>query len=179
MEEYIENIVDTADKNNLIDEMMRNFGEEILYLMYSYVKDKAIAEDLTQEVFVKCYKNLHTYKQHSKMKTWVWRIAINHCKDYLKSWYKRKVIPSEVEVALTPAREYGVEDSVIRQEEDEELVIAVMDLPIHYREVIYLFYFEEMSIKEISSVTDQNSNTVKTRLKRAKQLLKEQLGGMI
>ncbi len=64
MEEYIENIVDTADKNNLIDEMMRNFGEEILYLMYSYVKDKTIAEDLTQEVFVKCYKNLYTYKQH-------------------------------------------------------------------------------------------------------------------
>ncbi len=102
------------------------------------------------------------------MKTWVWRIAINHCKDYLKSWYKRKVIPSEVEVALIPAGESGVEDLVIRQEEDEELVIAVMDLPIYYREVIYLFYFEEMSIKEISSVTDQNSNTVKTRLKRAK-----------
>ena len=68
-----------------------------------------------------------------------------------------------------------VEEVVIQKEEDDQLIAAIMTLPIKYREVIYLFYYEELLIKEIAVVTEVSGNTVKTRLRRAKELLKERL----
>ena len=67
----------------------------------------------------------------------------------------------------------SVEQTVIQNDEDHQLASAVMNLPIKYREVIYLFYFEEMPIKEIAAVIEVKENTVKTRLRRGKELLKE------
>ncbi|MCU0097382.1 sigma-70 family RNA polymerase sigma factor, partial [Bacillus sp. OR9] len=69
----------------------------------------------------------------------------------------------------------SVEQTVIQNAEDSRLASAVMDLPIKYREVIYLFYYEELSIKEIATVIEVKENTIKTRLKKAKELLKEGL----
>ncbi|MGF2614770.1 sigma-70 family RNA polymerase sigma factor [Rossellomorea vietnamensis] len=177
MEEIITEAYDLEDKESIIDEIMRNYGQDVLQLVFSYVRNQSAAEDLTQEIFVKCYNNLHNYNSKSKLKTWLWRIAINHSKDYLKSWYNNKVVVAETENHHPDIQGDTVEDSVIRKEEDNELAEAVMNLPIQYREVIYLYYFEEMQIKEIAKATDQKSNTVKTRLRRAKSLLKEQLGG--
>jgi RNA polymerase sigma-70 factor, ECF subfamily len=161
-----------------IDEIMNRYGQEILQLTFSYVKNKQIAEDLTQEIFVKCYKSLHTYSGKSKFRTWLWRIASNHCKDYLKSWYNKNVFTTDYQPIYDSIQSDSAEQTVIQDEEDDQLASAVMELPVNYREVIYLFYFEEMSIKEISVVTEVKENTIKTRLKRAKELLKERLEEM-
>ncbi|MGM2836972.1 sigma-70 family RNA polymerase sigma factor, partial [Bacillus cereus group sp. Bce025] len=69
----------------------------------------------------------------------------------------------------------SVEQTVIQNAEDRELASAVMNLPIKYREVIYLFYYEELSIKEVAIVIEVKENTIKTRLKKAKELLKKGL----
>lgn len=69
----------------------------------------------------------------------------------------------------------NTEQAVIQQEEDCELMSAVMKLPTKYKEVIYLFYYEELLIKDIALITEVGTNTVKTRLRRAKALLKEML----
>ena len=69
----------------------------------------------------------------------------------------------------------SVEQTVIQNAEDRELTSAVMNLPIKYREVIYLFYYEELSIKEVAIVIEVKENTIKTRLKKAKELLKKGL----
>ncbi|MEH7353641.1 sigma-70 family RNA polymerase sigma factor [Neobacillus drentensis] len=175
MEELTAEVIETEDKEVLIDEIMIRYGQEILQLVYSYVKNKGLAEDLTQDIFIKCYKSLHTYSGKSKLRTWLWRIAINHCKDYLKSWYNRNVVMTDEEPANSRTKKEIVEQVVIQKEEDDELIAAIMKLPIKYREVIYLFYYEELSIKEIAVLTDTGDNTVKTRLKRAKELLKERL----
>lgn len=160
-----------------IDELMQEYGQDLLQLVYAYVKNQAIAEDLTQEIFVKCYQALPTYKGKSTIKTWFWRIAINHCKDYLKSWYNQKVLASADELFSLQESEENVEQTVIQQDEDARLAENVMQLPVLYREVIYLFYFEELTIKEIAQVLAINGNTVKTRLRKGKALLKEQLEG--
>lgn len=165
------------DKELLIDEIMNKYGQEVLQLVYSYVNNKEVAEDLTQDIFVKCYKSLHTYKGNSNLKTWLWRIAINHCKDYLKSWYNKKIIVTEDDFTYMESQKESVEQTVIQNAEDRELASAVMNLPIKYREVIYLFYYEELSIKEIAIVIDVKENTIKTRLKKAKELLKKGLEG--
>lgn len=163
------------DKEDLIDEIMNKYGQEVLQLVYSYVNNKEVAEDLTQDIFVKCYKSLHTYKGNSNLKTWLWRIAINHCKDYLKSWYNKKVIVTEDDFTYMGSQKESVEQTVIQNAEDCELASAVMNLPIKYREVIYLFYYEELSIKEVAIVIEVKENTIKTRLKKAKELLKKGL----
>jgi len=158
------------DDESLLDEMMSLYGQDILQLVYSYVKDAVVAEDLTQEIFIKCYKSLSTYNQQSNIRTWLWRIAINHCKDYRKSWYFRKVSTAEDEQEWTSAD--NVEEEVIQQDEDRQLAVAVMELPIQYRELIYLHYFQEMKLKEISEITGVKLGTVKTRMRQAKKRLK-------
>ncbi|AVP48808.1 sigma-70 family RNA polymerase sigma factor [Bacillus thuringiensis] len=175
MDELTIEAFEIEDKEDLIDEIMNKYGQEVLQLVYSYVNNKEVAEDLTQDIFVKCYKSLHTYKGNSNLKTWLWRIAINHCKDYLKSWYNKKVIVTEDDFTYMEIQKESVEQTVIQNAEDRELASAVMSLPIKYREVIYLFYYEELSIKEVATVIDVKENTIKTRLKKAKELLKEGL----
>lgn len=156
-----------------IDDMML-YGQDLLQLVYTYIKDKALAQDLTQEIFMKCYEAYPTYKGKSTLKTWMWRIAINHCKDYLKSWYNQN-IQVAVDAGIDVQASSNVEQQVIQQDEQERLAKTVMQLPIMYREVIYLFYFEDYTSKEIAVVLSTNENTVKTRLRKAKQFLKQQL----
>ncbi|NHC38944.1 sigma-70 family RNA polymerase sigma factor [Bacillus sp. MM2020_1] len=175
MEELTLDVMDTEDKEVIIDEMMNRYGQEVLRLVFSYVNNRAIAEDLTQDIFVKCYKGLHTYSGKSKLRTWLWRIAINHCKDFLKSWYTKNVVITEDEPLNNTTKKDMVEQTVIQRQEDDQLISAIMMLPIKYREVIYLYYYEELPIKEIALLTEVGDSTVKTRLRRAKELLKERL----
>ena len=177
MEDLIIEAFETNDSERIIDEAMGKYGQEILQLVYSYVKNAAAAEDLTQEIFIKCYKSLHTYKRNSTFRTWLWRIAINHCKDHLKSWYHKNVVIIEDNSTKTWIQDGNVEQNLIQKDEDQQLATVVMELPIIYREVIYLYYFEEASIKEIAILVETKENTIKTRLRRAKELLKESLEG--
>ncbi|WP_369690991.1 sigma-70 family RNA polymerase sigma factor [Robertmurraya korlensis] len=160
-----------------MDQLMDEYGQSLLHLTYSYVGKREIAEDLTQEIFVKCFQRLEQFQKKSSLKSWIWRIAINHCKDYLRNWHYKHIIVSEEKIRDTQSQETEVVNQVIQRYEDEELVAIVLSLPDTYREVIYLYYFEELSIREISSLTSVNQNTIKTRLKRAKEILKESLEG--
>ncbi|MBV7506748.1 sigma-70 family RNA polymerase sigma factor [Bacillus sp. sid0103] len=178
MEELTLEVLISEDKDVMIDEIMNRYGQEILQLVFSYVNNRSIAEDLTQDIFVKCYKSLHTYRGKSKLRTWLWSIAINHCKDFLKSWYNKNVVITEDEPLHNTTKKEMVEQTVIQRQEDDQLISAIMMLPIKYREVIYLFYYEELPIKEIAVLTEVGTNTVKTRLRRAKELLKERLEEM-
>lgn len=158
-----------------IDELMQQYGQDILQLVYTYVRDHALAEDLTQEIFLKCYKAYPTFQGKSSVKTWLWRIAINHTKDYLKSWYNQHVQSTEQTVLQHVGDGVNVEQTIIQQDEEAALAEAVLQLPVLYREVIYLYYFEECTIKEIAAILPANENTVKTRLRKGKGLLKERL----
>ena len=158
-----------------LEELMTEYGDQILKLVMHYVHNTTIAEDLTQEIFVKCYQALPSFQFQSSIKTWLWRIAINHTKDYLKSWYARKVNAAEETIFHKAATTTTVEQHIIQQQEDVALAQAVLNLPLKYREVIYLCYYEEQSMKEIADILQLNENTVKSRLRLAKERLKKQL----
>ncbi|WP_110113851.1 sigma-70 family RNA polymerase sigma factor [Bacillus sp. CGMCC 1.16541] len=175
MKEFVAEALQVTDEETVLNEIMTLYGQDILQLVYSYVKNHAVAEDLTQEIFVKCYRSLHTYEQKASLRTWLWRIAINHCKDYLRSWHYRKMQLTEMSFFSSKATTDTPEDEMIQQDEDATLSEAVLTLPLKYREVVYLFYFEERSIKEIEEMTGVKQGTIKTRLRRAKELLKHQL----
>ncbi|MED3575337.1 sigma-70 family RNA polymerase sigma factor [Cytobacillus praedii] len=163
------------EKELIIDQLMQEYSDDLLHLVYTYVKNRTTAEDLTQEIFIKCYEKLGQFNQRSSIKTWVYRIACNHCKDYLRSWHYRKITLNEKIFDYIPSKSIHVEEEIIAKNEEESLTQAVMNLPIKYRETVFLHYYEEMPLAEISKVTSVNINTIKTRLKRAKELLKDKL----
>lgn len=179
MGEYLLEGYEVDNKEELLEALMDQYGQDILQLVFSYVKNHAIAEELTQEIFVKTYERIDTYQHKSTIKTWLWRVAINHCKDYLRSWNYRKVVISEKLSKESMSKKEIVETEIIKRNEEEILVNEVLQLQVKYREVIYLHYFSEMTIKEMENMTGINQNTIKTRLKRAKEILKLKLEGRI
>jgi RNA polymerase sigma-70 factor (ECF subfamily) len=163
------------EREEIIDQLMQEYSDDILHLVYTYVKNRTTAEDLTQEIFLKCYEKLNQFNQQATLKTWVYRIASNHCKDYLRSWHYRKITLSDKILNYIPSKSKQVEEEIIANSEENILTNAVMNLPLKYREVVFLHYYEELSLAEISKITTVNINTIKTRLKRAKELLKDKM----
>lgn len=154
---------------------MVEYGNELVRLAFSYVKDVETAKDLVQNTFIKCYKNIDTFRYDAQIKTWLYRITINECKDYLKSWnYKMVQVKSfinETAKSIIPS----TEKKVIDKYNNEEIKDTIYSLPKVYREVVYLYYYDSLSTEEIANVLDIPVNTVKTRLRRAKQRLESML----
>lgn len=155
-----------------IAELVDEHSKKIYLLAYSYVQDKGSAEDIAQEVFLKCYKNLKRFRGEASIQTWLYRITVNTAKDHLrkKSFQLLKNPTSFFDNFL---RSQSSEQLYIEREENREVLDYVYDLPRKYREVIVLHYFHEQTVTEVSQTLDLNLNTVKTRLSRARNLLKK------
>jgi RNA polymerase sigma-70 factor, ECF subfamily len=157
-----------------LDHLMNKYQHMIIRLAYMYVKDIKAAEDIAQETFVKCYIKYDQFNGDSSIKTWICRIAINQCKDYLKSPLRRIGsinLLKKIEIVDTLSPEL----KVVNSEENEFMVNKILSLPLNYREVIILFYYQELSIKEISEITRTPESTIQTRLSRARAKLKKKL----
>lgn len=174
---YVDEVCDRLD----LETMMRIHGNDVLRMAYSYVKDYDTAEDIFQEVFIKANANLEGFRGESSVKTWLLRITVNTCKDYLKSAYKRRVtMLSEEEQARLPAPDMF--DEIERKHDGELARKALRLLPEKYREVLVCLYLEERSVAETAKVLGLSEGTVKSRSSRAKErfrviLEREQKGG--
>ena len=164
-----------------LEYLMRTYGNDVLRMAYSYVKDYDTAEDIFQEVFIKVNANLAEFRGESSVKTWLLRITVNACKDYLKSAYNRRVTMfSEEEEENIPAADMAEE--IERKQDGEQIRKALLLLPEKYREVLLCLYFEERSVAETAKVLGLSEGTVKRRLSRARDkfrviLEKEWKGG--
>ncbi|MGM0840154.1 MAG: sigma-70 family RNA polymerase sigma factor [Bacillota bacterium] len=163
--------ISKSEKDRLLEKAMTEYGNDVYYIVYSYVKEHSLAEDLTQEIFIKFYQKMDTFREDSSLKTWIISVAVNHCKDYLRRWDTRMVSISNKINDMAKGKMGAPEQTVIEKEKNSELIQSVLALPIKYREVIFLYYFEEMKLSEIGACMDLNTNTVKTRLTRGKALL--------
>jgi len=163
--------LDREEKDLILEKIMIAYGNELVRLAFSYVKDTEIAKDMVQNTFIKCYKNLDAFRFDAQIKTWLYRITINESKDYLKSWnYKMVQVKSfinETAMSILPS----TEKTVIAKYNNEEIKDTIFSLPKVYREVVYLYYYNALKTEEIAIVLDIPVNTVKTRLRRAKQRL--------
>jgi RNA polymerase sigma-70 factor, ECF subfamily len=155
------------------EQIMREYGTRVLRLVTFLVKDKSLAEDLTQDVFVKVYRNLPRFRNESSIHTWLYRIAVNECKGYLRSWSFRNILPSSW---IKSDVDVSTENQVLVQAERDQLVQAVLTLSPYYRQAIALHYYADLSISEIAVVLGVSEGTVRTRLHRARQQLKQRLG---
>ena len=161
-----------------IETLMRQYGNDVLRTAYMYVKDIHTAEDIFQEVFIKVNQKLSTFEGNSSIKTWIIRITINTCKDYLKSAYNRRVVPmmEYQEDAIVSDSDY---DEVERQDTKELIKKSVLSLPAKYKDVVLCVYFQEMTITEAAQALNIAEGTAKSRLARARLKLKSILEGRI
>lgn len=126
------------------------------------------ADDVFQEVFLKLFRYKDSIQSEEHLKAWLIRVTINQCRTLTGSvWNKRKVSLEDVaEVAEVPP-----------PEDHSDVYEAVKALPEKYRQVIHLFYYEELQISQIADLLGKNEATIKTQLARGRKILKEKLGG--
>ncbi|MGR3763019.1 sigma-70 family RNA polymerase sigma factor [Rossellomorea sp. NS-SX7] len=158
-----------------LEMIMDEYGERLTKMAYNYVKDWNLAEDIVQDVFIKCYRNYDERDKIHSFKAWIYRMTINQSKDVLKSSAFRKVVMNSSLFTLFTSKESLPEKSVLKRSEEESLSMCVLSLPVKYREVITLYYYEECSIEEMKEMLAINSNTIKTRLKRGREKLKKMM----
>ncbi|GAA4654171.1 sigma-70 family RNA polymerase sigma factor [Anaerocolumna aminovalerica] len=161
-----------------IETLIRQYGNDVLRTAFMYVKDSHLAEDIFQDVFIKVNKNLSTFQGNSSIKTWIIRITINTCKDYLKSAWNQKVVP------MTEYEENTIHTdddykAVEQQDQNQLIRETVMNLPDKYKDIIVCVYYQDMTISDAASILKIAEGTAKSRLSRAKEKLKTCLEGRL
>ena len=133
-------------------------------LAFSIMKDKHLAEDLTQDVFLKFLEEKKEFLSDEHIKAWLIRVTINKGKNVFNLSFYKKSVP------LT-------EDIPFEEAQSIDLLSHVMKLPIKLKTALHLYYYEDMSISEIACAMNSKESTVKSWLKRGREKLKESLGG--
>ena len=150
-----------------VNRAIEAYGNLIRRICLIHLKNHADTEDIFQTVFLKYLLSSAEFQSREHEKAWFIRVTANACRDLLKSAFRRRAVSLDV---LTDQPGELTEDN-------REVLDAVLGLPEKYRDVIYLFYYEEYTAPEIAEILKKNTNTVYTLLSRAKKILKEKLGG--
>ena len=170
------------------DQLYRDHGQRVLNLVYRFVRREDVARDLEQDIFIKVYQNLDSFRNDSQPYTWIHRIAINHVMNHLKrekrgafaSFMDRKfgdILSEErVQERVEGVSDLPAPDEAMEQNERQRIIAnAVESLPVKYRVPFMLFRFEELSYQEIADSLGLSLSAVETRIHRAKKQLIEQL----
>lgn len=159
-------------------EVMNEYGNQLLRLAVLLVKDHLVAEEVVQDVFVTAFQKIEQLKDGNKLKSWLVMITMNECRKRMRKWSWKNITlhkDPDIEKNLIDLNDKQPEDSFILSWRDAQLHKQIQNLPYKYREVITLFYFQELSIKEIVELINEKENTVKTRLSRGRDLLKNHI----
>ena len=157
-----------ADDSTL--ETIEKYSLMVYRLAYSLVKNESDADDIHQEVFVRYITSNPVFENAEHEKAWFIRVTTNLCKNLWKTAWKRKVI-SLSEYEEVHRESTGIYGKGAAEAEENTIIDVVKLLPQKYRVVIHIFYYEEMSIEEISKVLGLNPSTVRTHLTRARRKL--------
>lgn len=156
--------------------IIKQYEGELIRTAFAFLRDWSLSEDVIQEVYIKCYSKRGNFRADASLKTWVFTILKNTCLDVLKSVAYNRIIPfpNDFHGFLLPLI-YSAESYLLREEEQLTIKRAVLSLPVKYRDVMVLFNYEGFSIKEISSSLQIKESTIKTRLKRGREKVRENL----
>ncbi len=159
--------MEEAGLTNIITEYVIHNKEQLYRLAFSYVKNQDDALEVMHESITKAFSKKNTLKTPEYLKTWFYRIIVNTAMDMLRK--KKRVVVSDHETLSL--YEAGIPD----QYTDMDLQKALNNLPIQYRSIVVLRYFEDLEIKEIAEILNVNMNTVKTRLYKSLKMLRIQI----
>ena len=170
------------------DTFITRYSGDIYSLLYRMTSDPDEAGDLTQETFLSALKAIRTFRGDSELKTWLFRIAVNHSRNRFRWWKRRKrsetvsldkeIGSGTVTVGDTLADNgESPEEAVLRLERRRQLMTALNALPEMFREAVVLCDIEGLGYEEIARVLGINVGTVKSRLARGREQLRKRLGG--
>lgn len=142
--------------------VIEQYSDTLYKIALSYTRCPATAEDIVQDTFLKYMQSTVKFENEEHTKAWLIRVAINECKKFHRLFWNSRRIPLE-------------DIYFFELPEHHEIFYSVMKLPKKYRLAIHLYYYEELSVKEISKILNQKENTVLSWLHRARKLLKEDM----
>lgn len=148
---------------NKFNEIYTSYSKTIFSVIYPYMKSQSESEDILQEAFISYLENKPNL-EGDKLKYWLIRVAINKCINALKE-------KSRKNVELLENYNYSFEENT----SNNYVLEAIKSLPVEYKSVIILFYYQDFSIKEISKILKISTGLVGNRLSKARQLLKVEL----
>lgn len=163
------------------EEIVKEYQNRIYTLCYRYTNNQEDAKDLAQESFIKVYRNISKFEGRSSFNTWIYQVAGNTCKDYLRKIKDKTEFSIEEEVfsngesfTLDILKDENTPD--VQYEEKEKLALlkeAINKLNPEYKMVILMREFQDLSYEEIAKETSTSIGTVKSRLSRGRKMLKE------
>ena len=155
-------------REEALRQLMTLYKNDLMRMSLAFLKDSALAEDAVQETFVKAYRSMASFRGDSSEKTWLMRIAINTCRNMRRDkWFyyvDRSIAPDAF-----PSQPASGEDRALMEE--------IMSLPYRHKEVLLLYYYQGLNLKEISEALGVAASTVSTRLKKARERLRCELEG--
>ena len=151
-------------------EALHQYADMVYKLAYAQVRNRADADDIFQEVFIRLVKKKPEFESEEHMKAWLIRVTVNCARSLWRSSWKRRMIFMEDEKLDRIPAEEAPEGNVLLAE-------AMDSLPMKMRRVIHLFYYEEMSVEEIGRALGEKPSTIRSQLFRARKALKKEMTG--
>lgn len=153
------------------DQMYSLYATDVLRVSYYYLGNKELAEDVTQDVFVKLLTNRPSLEE-GREKAWLLKVALNRCRDLWRSAWIKKVVLGHPGFECFPAP-----DEIGQMADQYSLAEAVNRLKPEFKEVVLLFYYQGFSVSEIAEMLQIAEGTVSSRLSRAREKLQNELKG--
>jgi RNA polymerase sigma factor, sigma-70 family len=155
------------DREKTLENIMHIYSDMLLRTAFLILKDRKLAEDAVQEAFISFYYSMNEFRGEASLKTYLSRILVNCCRQKLRKGWFRRDIPVD-----------GNDNPVLfgfhGEDADERLDLSqgLLELDVKYREVLLLYYYNDLSVREIADVLSHSEGTVKSRLKRGREKLK-------
>jgi len=165
-------------RKDLLEVLVKRYIDHIYNFIFRFVRDRGRAEDLTQETFIKVWKNLHKFDPERKFKTWLFQIARNTALDFLRK--KKGINFSELEEEESGhfdlADEGPTPQEIFEKKETRMMVEKILDeLPGKYGSVLILYYQNQLNFREIAELSNESVDTIKSRHRRAISLVKKKI----
>ncbi len=164
----------TEERSRVFEQLMA-WQEKVFLICLGFSRNKADAQDLTQEVYLKVYRNIDTVKDLSLAKFWLFRIARNTCLDFIRKHRRHRL--SSLELEQEPKELRTPESQLIFQEQLRALKVSIQKLPKKLRDVFIFKEYGGLSYQEIAEVLKIKEGTVPSRLTRARQVIMNQMKG--
>ena len=158
------------ERGQTLERLMEEYGDRVMRTCLLFLQDRPLAEDASQETFIRAWRALDQLREGATEKAWLMKIAVNVCKSMLRSRSRR--IP-DAKAAADEMPEPGAPDRY----PDHTVFDAVSALPVRYRSPVILCYYQGLSAGEIAGILHLPGATVRTRLARARALLRDELEG--
>ncbi|WP_439127706.1 RNA polymerase sigma factor [Polaribacter sp.] len=167
---YIKKVIN--GNTNAFVHLVDSYKDMVFSLAYKMTKNKQEAEEISQDTFVKAFKNIRKFKGDSKFSTWLYRIAYHTSLDYIKKDKNHKHTLEINEITLNQITSVNnILQGIERKERAKLVDNCLLKLPEDERSLLWMFYFDELNLKEIIEVTALSEANIKVKLHRARKKL--------